>query len=345
MLDLQDPKRYTRQRATEFRTYGLNNFNMAAGYQRRTPIQTPDLSLSDSEDSYSSDEEEMPERAETDQLLRQAHHYVITEGGNDSPTIYMERIQRINRSLIQEISQHSYDYDPKLYRRVKQKIDHVLREFEDAVDADSNDYDYDEMLEYCTAAAEVALYRMDSSPATPDSTSTQRTKHSKEESERTYPYGGTGNHPEVWYHKAAASLPFPETIRMADWEGLRIQWDLENTGDTEKRQPITGDLVLFNDPRLAHHNSLTQYESGSRFKLPAIDPSVMTEVNKFGTIDSLDKTVADFNQSDRVAETNGEYKYAPRVFLDRLDVGQQINSQNCKSYYLQFMQEGPLTLS
>jgi hypothetical protein len=257
----------------------------------------------------------------------------------------MERIQRINRSLIQEISQHSYDCDPKLYRRVKQKIDHVLREFEDAVDADSSVYDYDEMLEYYTAAPEEALYRMDSSPVTPDNTSTQRTKHSKKEFERTYLYGGPGNLPEVWYRKAAASLPFPETIRMADWEGLKIQWDLENTEDMEKEQPITGDLVSFSDSHLAHYNSLTQYESGSRFKLPAIDPSVMTEVNKVGTIDNLDKTVADFNQSDRIAETNGEYKYAPRVSLNRLDVGQQINSQNCKSSHLQFMQEGPLTLS
>lgn len=304
---------------------------MAARYQRRTPIHTPDLSLSDSEDSYSSDEEEMPDREETDQLLRQAHHYVITEGGNDSPTTYVERIQRINRSLIQEIAQHSYDCDPKLYRRVKQKIDHVLREFEDAVDADFSIYEYDEMPEYYMVAAKDALYRIESSPVTSDDVSARRSRHGKQDFERTYLYGGPNTHAETWYHKAAASLPFPETVRVADWESLRIHWDLENTSSMEKTEPVTGNGISFNDPRLAHHNSLPRYESGSRFRLPATEPSVIAEVEKVGTINNLSKIVADFNQGDDSKKNDGAYKYAPRVLLDRFDVGQEASPEDRKS--------------
>ncbi|KAF2632717.1 hypothetical protein BU25DRAFT_444757 [Macroventuria anomochaeta] len=323
------PYAYTRERATQLRTYRLNNYDMAARHQLRALTQTPELGLSDAEDSYSSSEEEMPERDETDHLLRQAHHYVITEGGNDPPTTYMERIQRINQSLIHEISRHGYDCDSKLYRRVKQKVDHVLREFEDAVDADSSVYDYEEMPEYYTAATEGALYLMDSSPLTPDGPPGRRTTklNGKDDIERTYRYGDPGNHPENWYKNAAESLPFPETIHMADGESMRIHWDFATTGNVEKIEPVISNGVSFNDPRLVHHNSQAQYESGSRFKLPAIDPADMAKVNEFGTVDELHKAVDAFNQSDDTTKENGDYKYAPRVFLDRLDVGQQDSPQ------------------
>lgn len=297
---------------------------MAARQQYRSLTYTPELSLSDTEDSYSSDEE-MPDRDETDQLLRQAHHYVITEGGKDSPTTYMKRIHRINESLIQEISIHDYDCDPKLFRRVKQKIDHVLREFEDAVDVDSSLYDYSDSREYYTAAAEEGLYRIASSPVTPEDPSVRRTAKlgRYNDVERTYLYGSPGNHPESWYKKAAALLPFPETIRMANWESLRIHWDLVNTGNMEKTEPVTGNAVSFNDARLAHHNQLAQHESGSRFKLPESNPVDMTKVNEFGTVNELRKAVDAFYQGDDSKRESGDYKYAPRVFLERLDMDQQ----------------------
>lgn len=311
---------------------------MSTMYQNREFIRTPDLSLSDSEDSYSSGDEEMPDRAETDLLLRQAHHYVITEGGNDSPSMYMERIQRIHRSLIQEIARHSYDCDAKLYRRVKQKIDHVLREFEDAVDVDSSIHDYDEMPEYYTAAAEEALYRDGSSPVTPGK------RGGKDDFQRTYSYGGPDNHPEIW-HKKAPGLPFPETIRMAEWESLRIQWDLATTGNIEGKQPMAGNAVSFNIPQLQHFNHLPQYESGSRFKLPPIDPVEQAKINDFCTVARLTKAVAAHSQSDNSATADGEYEYAPRVFLEKLEVGQQAFSTNRKPSEPRFEVNAPSDLT
>lgn len=300
---------------------------MTARQQYRPLPHTPEPSLYGTEDSSSSDEE-MPDREETDQLLRQAHHYVITEGGKDSPSTYMERIQRINEDLVQEISTHGYDCDPKLFRRVKHNIDHVLREFEDAVDADSSLYDYSGSPEYYATAAEEGLYRMDSSPTTPEAPSARRTARigGKDNVERVYMYGGPGNHPESWYKKAAASLPFPETIRMADWESLRIHWDLAATGNMEKTEPVTGNGVYFRDPRLMHHSNLPQYESGSRFKLPTPDSMDMKKVREFGTTYQLQKAVKMFHEGDdsKLSGKDGDYKYAPRVFLGRLDVGRQI---------------------
>ncbi|KAF3042523.1 hypothetical protein E8E11_008516 [Didymella keratinophila] len=292
---------------------------------------TPELSLYDTEDSYSS-EEEMPDREETDQLLRQAHHYVITEGGKDSPSTYMERIQRINEDLVQEISAHSYDCDPKLFRRVKHKIDHVLREFEDAVDADSSLYDCSDSPEYYATAAEEGLYRMDSSPITPEGPSSRRTARigGKDDVERVYLYGGPGNHPESWYKKAAALLPFPETIRMADWESLRIHWDLAATGNMEETEPVTGNGISFENPRLTHHNSLPQFESGSRFKLPTPDSADTKRVKDFASTYRLKEAMKTFHESDesKLPGKDGEdedYKYAPRIFLDSFDVGQHIS--------------------
>lgn len=302
---------------------------MAAREECRSLHRTPELSLSETEDPYSSDEE-MPDRNETDQLLRQAHHYVITEGGKDSPTTYMERIHRINEDLVQEITAHGYDCDPKLFRRVRQKIDHVLREFEDVIDADSSLYDCSDSPDYYAVAAEEGLYRMDSSPVTPEGSSARRTAKigGKEDVERIYLYGGPGNHPESWYRRAPASLPFPETIRMADWESLRIHWDLANTSIIGKTEPLSGTAVSFNDPRLAHHDTLDQYESGSRFRLPTPSSADLKKVSQFGTTNELRKAVDVFNQGDHAkrAGEDGDYKYAPRVFLERLEAGEQVSS-------------------
>ncbi|KAJ4990379.1 hypothetical protein SVAN01_04041 [Stagonosporopsis vannaccii] len=300
---------------------------MATMHQTRAFTQTPELSLSDSEDSYSSSDEDMPDREETDQLLRQAHHYVITEGGKDSASLYIERIQRINRSLIHEISRHSYDCDPKLYRRVKQKVDHVLREFEDAVDPDYSIHHYDQMPEYYTTAAEDVLCRTGSSPVIPGGQNAQNYTKSggDDDVQRTYLYGGSDSHPEVWHKNAPASLLFPETIRMAKWESLRIKWDITTTGDMESKKPVTSNGVSYNDPRLARFNCLSQFESGSRFNLPASDSAVEAKVNDFCTVAKLSKAVDAFSQNDKCRRLQGDFEYAPRVFLDNLEIGQQLS--------------------
>ncbi|KAF9699016.1 hypothetical protein EKO04_003145 [Ascochyta lentis] len=308
---------------------------MASRHQRQAPIQTPELMLSDSEDSHYSSEDEMSERDQTDHLLRQAHHYVITEGGNDSPTTFMERIQRIDRSLLREIVKYSYECDPKLYRAVRQKVDHLQREFEDAVEADSSVYDFEEMPAYYTAAADEGLYRMDSSPVVAEAPSSRHKAQpaTKNEAERTYLYGGPGNDPERWHKNYPASLPFPETIRMADWESLRIHYDLATTGNLDNKEPVTSIGVSFKDPLLAHHDNLAQYESGSRFKLPVIQPLDIAKVEKISTPEKLHEAVNAFNQGDNTTHESGEYNYAPRVFLDRLEVGYQISPQHRRPHH------------
>lgn len=302
---------------------------MEAKHHFRALPQTPDLSMSDSEDEYSSSEEEIPDREEVDRMLRQAHHYVITEGGNDSPSTYIQRINRINRDLIQEIPQHRYDCDSKLYRRVKQKIDHVLREFEDNV---NGEYDDDEVSQL-GVVAEKPLYHVGSSPVTPGRSSITRTTErndSKNDSERTYLYGGPHNYPEVWYRNTPASLPFPETFRMADWENLRIHWDLATTGKVTNTKPVTSTGVAFNNPRLVHYDNLGQFESGSRFKLPTIDPVDMAKVTAYGTTHQLCKAVDEFARNDDSLDADNKFRYTPRLFVDRLRMNHQASPVGCK---------------
>jgi len=275
----------------------------------------------------------MPDREETDQLLRQAHHYVITEGGKDSASLYMKRIQRINWSLIHEISRHGYDCDPKLYRRVKQKVDHVLREFEDAVGVDSGIHDYDEMLEHCATAPEEALCRTGSSPVTPNSPSFRvYTEHGGDDDvQRTYLYGGSDSRPETWHKKSPASLLFPEIIRMAEWESLKIKWDIATTGDMESKDPATFNGVSYNHPGLENFNHLSQFESDPRFTLPITDPEVKAKVDDFGTVAKLTEAVDAFSQNDDCRIPDGGYEYAPRVFHERLEVGQQASPTDRQS--------------
>lgn len=296
---------------------------MAAKHHVRALPHTPDLSMSDSEDAYSSDAEELPNREEIDGMLRQAHRYVITEGGNDSRSTFMQRINRINQDLIQEISLHGYECDSKLYRHVKQKIDHVLREFEDIPD---EDYDHDEVSTLLERELEESVSSTGSSPVTPGRSPTAHpiARNDSENSlQRTYLYGGPHNYPEIVYKTAPASLPFPETFRMADWESLRIHWDLATTGNLENTNPVTSNGIAFNDPRLAHHDRLGQFESGSRFRLPTIDAEVMANVSAYGTIQHLRKSIDEFAQGDDSLDIDGDYKYTPRLFSDRLVIGHQ----------------------
>lgn len=282
--------------------------------------------MSDSEDAYSSDEEEMLlTREKLDRWLRGAHHYVITEGGKDSESIYAQRIHHINRN-IQEISSYRYDCDQNLYRHVKQKIDHVLREYEDFMGVDLGVEDD----EGSDSVDVVAKEPPDSSPVTPTATSAldtlERTGKKDHDFKRTYYYGGLNEQPEIWYQKAPASLPFPETFRMAEWESLRMDWDIYNTGDMKNSEPVTSNGVSFHDPRIIHHDNRPRFETGSKYKLPAVNSVDMAKVADYATVDRLHKVVDIFNQHDDTKNAGGDFKYAPRVSLERLEVGFQIQA-------------------
>jgi hypothetical protein len=133
---------------------------MAAKHQPHAPMQTPELSMSDSENAYSSDEEELT-RDKIDHWLKDAHHYAITEGAKDSGSINKRRIHDINRNL-QEISEYGDDCDRKLFRSVKHKIRHILHQLEDDMGVDSSVED-DETSDSVDVVAEEPL---DSSPTT-----------------------------------------------------------------------------------------------------------------------------------------------------------------------------------
>jgi hypothetical protein len=295
---------------------------MAAKHQPHAPMQTPELSMSDSENAYSSDEEELT-REKIDEWLKHAHHYAITEGAKDSRSINKQRIHDINRNL-QEISEYGDDCDRKLFRSVKHKIRHILHQLEDDMGVDSSVED-DETSDSVDVVAEEPL---DSSPTTHTATSAldtlERSGKRNDHMERTYLYGGPKNPPEIWYRGAPASLPFPETIRMAHWESLRIDWDLAATGDMKNSEPVTSNGVSFSDPRLTHYDSLPRFETGSRFKLPAVNSTDMAKVADYATVDRLREAVDVFNRHNDAKSDSGDFEYAPRVALDKLEVGSQM---------------------
>lgn len=298
---------------------------MAARHQAPSFPQTPELSISDLEDAYPPSDEEMPDREETDHLLRQAHHYVITEGGKDTPLTYMQRIHRINRDVIQEISKHNYECDPKLYRRVKQRIDHVLREFEDSIDADYSIYDY-EVPEYYNVAVREPLRRTDSSPVTPDGSSTLHTvEHSGEndDSEEIHLYERPNNHLEIAYKKASASLPSPETVHMAGRKNMRIYSDSAARRNTEKTDPVTSNTASFQDPRVLQCDHLAKPSP----KLPAVGSVGLAKVANSATVDQVRKDVYELGHTKNVS---GDLESAPRAFLERLEAGQQASSATRK---------------
>lgn len=284
----------------------------------------------------------MTEREQTDHLLRQAHHYVITEGENDSPATYIDCIQRIDRTLLQEIVEQGYDCDPKLYRRVRQKIDHVQREFEDAIGADFILYDYEELSGCYRASEREPLYRVDSSPATPGFSSARLAArlNAKDELEEGVYFCGPTSHPVHWYKIYSASLQFPETIRMNGCESLWTDCDLVVTGDQDGKDPDTSVVAGLKTHPIAYHDSMAQCDFASRLSLPTIDRSDTANSNNMSTVNELPEAVDVSKRGDCIETMNGKYKCTPQVFLDRPCV----DHQNRKSLSLRTHRSIPIRL-
>lgn len=282
----------------------------------------------------------MAEREQTNYLLRQAHHYVITEGDNDTPATYIDCIQRIDRALLQEIVEQGYDCDPKLYRRVRQKVDHVQREFEDAVDADFSLYDYGELSGCYSALTGESLSRMDVSPATPGFPSARpgTRLNAKNEAEGTYSYGGPTSQPAHWRKSCSSSLPSPEIVCMTDWKSLWTHYD-PATGNQDDKDPATSIGVGLKSHRITHQSRLAQYDSGSRFELSTVNRSDVVNNNKMSTVNKLHEAFDVFNQGESFEKINGQYKHASHG-LERLHV----DHQNRKSLNLRIYQSIPIRL-
>jgi hypothetical protein len=137
--------------------------------------------------------------------------------------------------------------------------------------------------------------------------------------ERKFKYGGPDNEVENWYRDFPASLPFPETLMMAHWESLKIDYDLSRP---DQDNTVETDVPLHHEQLQSYFN-LSQYESGSRFKLPKVSKEDQETISRYGTGKKLSEVVDDFYQL--TSTQDGAKTCAPRVFLEPFEVGYQSN--------------------
>jgi hypothetical protein len=292
------------------------------------------VNISDSEDIYSISDDDYVQREANNRRISQALNYIEQEGGDDLPSTFMDRVNRIDETLLGQLAQTGRNFDPDLYRQLHELVAEVMDEYADAAQEQSLDLDSDEDLAEIytpTAYDEVdALYRGASSDLeTPSPTPAPRVRRTSKalaprrpgiedsvERERKYKYGQNGGK-EMWYKDFPAILPFPETLMMAHWESLKIDVDLNRPKEAASAETV----VPLEHYQLQPYFNLPQYESGSRFKLPHVSEEDHIAIQKLGTPVKLAKVVDKYFEVD---QTYGEkIKHAPRMFLQKLSVGNQ----------------------
>ena len=289
--------------------------------------RTPDIiEISDSESIYSTSEDEPTEQDLNNRRLTQAINYLNEEGGDDSPATFIDRVNRIDDALLQQLPQQGRAFDQRLYRQVRAAVLDIQRDYEDAAENEPMQMDIeDDLPEYYTpTAAGEALYREDELEASPTPTPAARRpvppppsralgprrpgSDDNVQREREFKYGGPKNEVETWHKDFPASLPFPETLMMAHRESLMIDYDLTRS----KEHSIVETDVSFDHPLLRPYMQLPQYDSGSRFKLPLVSREDQLAISKMG---DLHRDVIAFNSSDQ--SENLTKDYAPRISLEK----------------------------
>jgi hypothetical protein len=316
--------------------------------QGRGAADSPELiDIADLEEITSSSKEEPTQRETNDRRLAQAVNYLIKEGGSDSPDTFMDRVDRIDNSLLLPLTQQGRSFDIKLFNRVLDMVSEAQLDFDKAAQEDSSEEDSpsmsnrklpvpesaEEPREYYTPSAAEALYRKGDGLDEPHSKphmplpATQGPAAERGEDvpcQRVFKYGGPDNEVESWYKDYPASLPFPETFQLAHWESLKMNYDISESGRQMKADgQIVETNISFDHPALQRYKTLPPYESGSRFKLPKPSAIVQEEVNRLGTQKSLEKVVQDLNRSSDEVNAEGKYRYTPRIFLEKFTVGAQ----------------------
>jgi hypothetical protein len=244
-------------------------------------------------------------------LLSQAISYLAAEGDDDSPAMYIDRVSYIDARIVQQLPVQGSSYDMKLYRRVRSMVRAVQREYEDAVDTSPDLLgDDDDVPELQLSSPVEALFKTDV-----EEVPLKTPRSVKVQTKRQFRYGGPDNEVEIWHKDSPSSLPFPETIRMQDWESMKIDFDLACSADPNITKPVLKNIP-FEHQNLERHDSLGHYESGSRFKLPEIDAADLEMVNQIGSVDKLRRTVSFFNHGTAGETTD----YVPRVYLEKLMV-------------------------
>jgi hypothetical protein len=280
------------------------------------------IEISDAEEIYSVSDDDTSQDA-NDRRLAQAINYLQHEGGNDSHATYMDRVNRIDETLLNQLPRQGPMFSLELYQQVRALIIGVRRDFDNAAQQDSFDMDSHDELAYIDSPMtfeEEALYRGDSQSPTPTpAPSKRRTSNAlaprspvfeeKVHRVRSFKYGGDSEI-ESWHSDYPASLPFPET----HWESMKIDFDINRPKDAATTETI----VPLEIPQMQRYFELPLYESGSRFKLPTVSDEDQVAVNKLGTKLHLQKVVEKFFERDQT--DGGKKDYVPRIFLENFNV-------------------------
>lgn len=291
-----------------------------------SPTQT--ASMSDSEE---------PSSKEINRRLAQALDYLDEQGGDDSPTIYMERVNRIDKYLLQQLPQQGIKFENALYQHLRDAVRQEVEAYDAAKQSARTVVENEESLlesrsdlspgqqSHCHSESVThALHREDEQIHDPVTGPLRKDEKTQEtvQTKRTFRYGGPSSDAEVWHRKFPAILPFPETHQLAHWESLKIDFDLD---ESVKKQKAEGSVVetnvSFDHPALDQYKSLGLYESGSRFKLPTPKKEIEEEIRRLCTVDQIAKAVEEFNTGEGKDESGK--KYAPRIFLHKLSVQQK----------------------
>lgn len=288
------------------------------------------IEISDAKEIYSVSDDDTSQKDANDRRLAHAINYLQHEGGNDSYFTYMDRVDRIDETLLNQLPNQGPTFSRELYQHLRALVIGVRCDFENAAEQESLDMESEDKFAHIDspmAFEEEALYRGDSPSSTPTpAPSKRRTSNAltprspvsdeKVERVRSFKYGGD-REIENWYGDYPASLPFPETLMMAHWESMKIDFDINRPEDAATAETI----VPLEVPQIQQYFELPLYESGSRFKLPTVSDEDKVAVNKLGTQMDLEKVVNKFFERD---QTNGGKKdYVPRLFLENLDVDHQ----------------------
>lgn len=287
------------------------------------------VEITDSEMQSINDNVSM-DREYNDRRLAQAVNYMQQDGGPDSHMTYMDLVKRIDEALLKQLPLQGQHFNQSLYQHLQTLILQAKREYNEAIEGSSSHMEIDEEdgLDFTPPSFEEALERGGSEPGSPTPAPTRKAhirtaltpkragKEDNVERVRKFKYGGSDTEPENWHKDFPPILPFPETLMMAHWESLKIDYDLNRPKDAktvETNVPRT-------HPSLEKYFNLPLYESGSRFKLPAVSEDLQDEISKYGTGDRLRSVVTDFYDPN---ELYGNVDYAPRVFLEEFKVGKQ----------------------
>ena len=296
---------------------------MASRFHRRPATYRPNI-------IELSEEEKPTQREFNDRHIAQAINYIAADGGDDSPALFVDRVYRIDEALLRPLQQTRGDFDQNLYNQVSEMVLGVQLGYEDAKETISTPIENSDdavQEDHTPSPMTPTLYRGADEAEAPQpepSSAPLRARRggSKDnvQREREFKYGGPGNEIEKWRKDYPPSLPFPETLQMAHWESLKINYDLSRSAKGADTRNFETN-VPFHHPQLDQYKNLPPYDSGSRFKLPVPTPFYEGQIIELGSVQKLRMVVHAITKGDRDEEIAKDY--APRLFLEKFGVGRQ----------------------